>query len=71
MSRMNVPQLWQKWLMMSAHTGGLLSSSRHGISPTDRLHATRPLLSRAAGAGERREPGQCRSHHIRGPLALG
>ena len=35
MSRMNVPQLWQKWLMMSAHTGGLLRSSRQGMSPTD------------------------------------
>ena len=32
---MKVPQLWQKWLMMSAQTGGLLSSSFQGISPTD------------------------------------
>ncbi len=27
-----MPQLWQKWQTMSAHTGALDSSSRQGIS---------------------------------------
>lgn len=30
-SRMNVPQLWQKWDMISAHTGAFDSSSFQGI----------------------------------------
>ena len=43
-----MPQLWQKWLMISAHTGGLLSSSRHGISPTDDC-AHRKVLHQQVG----------------------
>ncbi len=52
-----MPQLWQKWLMMSAQTGGLLRSRRHGIAPTDAYAASRFKFRAWPESGSRNEGG--------------